>query len=208
MIWDWISGYDIWDLFWYSKSGRITNFDIRSPTLISKLRPNIEFWHSKFYLDFQTGAEYRIMTSEILFWYLKWSRISNLTFKILFWHSHWDRISDFETQIPISPFNFRPNIEFWHSKSYFDIRNETEYRKFTFEILFQHSNWGQISYFDIPNPITTFELMPNIVIWHSKFYFDIRIEAEYRILIFEILFWHSNWGWISNFDIRKLILTL
>ena len=82
-----------------------------------------------------------------------------------------------------------------------------------FKILFWHSNWDRISYFDIQNPIFTFELGPNIVLWHSKSYFDnrnrdeylilifkisksyfdIRTWAEYRILTFKILFLHSKW---------------
>ena len=45
--------------------------------------------------------------------------------------------------------------------SFFDIRIRAEYRIFTFEILFRHSNSGQISHFDIQSPILTFEFGPN-----------------------------------------------
>ena len=106
-----------------------------------------------------------------------------------------------------SIFEFGPNIEFWHSKSYFDIGIRTKYRILSFKILFRHSNSGRISNFDIQTPILTFEFGPNIEFWHSKSYFDIRIRAEYRILTFKILFWHSNSGRISNFDIQNSILT-
>ena len=100
-----------------------------------------------------------------------------------------------------------PNIIFWLSKSYFDIRN-----------------MGRISYFDINDPIFIFNLAPKIVFWHSKSYFDIRTEDEYnilafkilfihlnwgryRILTFKILFWHSYWDRKLYFDIQNPILT-
>ena len=47
--------------------------------------------------------------------------------------------------------------------SLFDIRNRVEYRILIFKILFLHSNWDRISYFDIQNSILTFGLGPNIV---------------------------------------------
>ena len=142
---------------------------------------------------------------------------SILTLKILFGFRT-GRISHFDIQNPILTFELKPNIVFWHSKSFydirtgrishFDIRTEAEYRILPFEIFFWHSNWVRISNFIIQNPILTFELKPNIVFWHSKsFYdirtgrvshFDIRTEAEYRILTFKVLFWYSNWGRISN----------
>ena len=119
-----------------------------------------------------------------------------------------------------------PKIAFWHTKSYFYIRTGAENRILTFEILFWHSNWGRISYFDIRNPILTFEmgqkivfwhskspfltfeLGPNIVFWHSKSYFDIQNGPENRILTFKILFWHSNCGRISYFDIQNSIFDI
>ena len=176
-------------LFWHSNSDWISNFDIQNSILTFEFGPNIEFWHSKSYFDIRIRAEYRI-----------------LTLKILFWHSNSGRISNFDIQNPILTFELGPNIEFWHSKSYFDIRTGTEYRILTFEILFWHSNSGQISNFDIQNPILTFEFGPNIEFWHSKSYFDIRTWTEYQILTFKILFWHSNSGRISNFDIHNPIL--
>ena len=64
-------------------------------------------------------------------------------------------------------FELGPNISFWHSKSYFKIQIQAEYRILTFkilflllEILFLNSNFGQISDFDIRNPILTFEFEP------------------------------------------------
>ena len=173
------------------------------------MRPNIVFWHSKSYFDIRNRAEYRILRFKILFWHSNWGRISYfdiqkpiLTFEIgpniVFWFKN-----------PILTFELGPNIVFWHSKSYFDIRTWAEYRILTFKILFWHSKSGRISYFDIQNPILTFEsgrisyfdiqnpiltfeLGPNGVFWHSKSYFDIRTEAEYRILTFKILLWHSK----------------
>ena len=92
--------------------------------------------------------------------------------------------------------------------SFFDIRTEAEYRILTFKILFRHSHWGLISYFDIRKPISTFELRPNVVFFFFFFFFvflffDIQTEAEYRILTLKILFRHSHCGRISYFDIRK-----
>ena len=158
----------------------------------------------KILFDIRTEAEYRI-----------------LTFKTLYWHSNWGRISHFYIQNCILTFKQGPNIAFWHSKSYFDIRTGAEYRILTFKILFWHSYWGGLLYFDIQNPILTFEIRPNIVFHHSKSFwnraahrilpfkilFDIWNLAEYRILTFKTLFWHSNWGRISHFDIQIRILT-
>ena len=247
-------------LFWHSNLDRISNFDIQILILTFELGPNIEFWHSKSYFDIRTWTEYRIfrfslfvfdiriraeyrffdILSPILtfefgqnieFWHSKsyfdirsWTEYRILTFEILFWHSNSGRISNFDIRNPNLTFEFGPDIEFWHSNSYFDFRTWTEYRILTFEILFWHSNSGQISNFDIQNLILTFELGPNIEISNSNSYFDNRIRAEYRILTFKILFWHSNlaeyriltfkilfWhsnsGHISNFDIQNPILT-
>ena len=88
-------------------------------------------------------------------------------------------------------FQIGPNIVSWHSKSYFDIRTWDEYHIVTFKILFWHSNWGPISYFDIQSPILTFKIEPNVVFLHLK-----------------ILFWHSISDRISYFDIQNPILTL
>ena len=177
-------------LFLHSNSGRISNFDIQKIILKFAFGPNIEFWNSKSYFDIRTWTEYRI-----------------LTLKILFWHLISGRISNFDIQNLILTFELGPNIEFWHSKCYFDIRIRAKYRILTFKILFLHSNVDRISNFDIRNPIFTFEFRPNIEFWHSKSYFYIQIQAEYRILTFKILFLHSNSGRILNFDIQNLILT-
>ena len=68
---------------------------------------------------------------------------------IVFWHSNWGRIYYFYIQNPLLTFKLGPNIEFWYSKSYFEIQNQAENRILTFKILFWHSNRGWISYFDI-----------------------------------------------------------
>ena len=260
------------------------------------LRPNIVFRHCESYFDYQLGHENLIFTLKILFWHWNWGRISYFCHsKIQFWHSNWGRISYFDIQYPILTCELRPNITFYHSKSHFDnrtvakycnstfilvfdIQTEAKYRNLTFKVLFWHSNWGwilyfdiksyfdirisyfdiRISYFDIENPIllwnwwlkslfdiqilfwhsnwgrisyfenqnSSFEMRPNTLFGYSKSYFDIRTkagyhililniifwrsnrtEAECRILTFKILFWHSKWGWISCFDIQNRILT-
>ena len=66
----------------------------------------------------------------------------------VFWHSKSGWISYFDIQNPILTFKLRPNIVFWHTKSYFDIRTGAEYRILTFKILFWHSKSGRISYFN------------------------------------------------------------
>ena len=180
---------------------------------------------SKSYFDILTGGDFRILTFKILFWHSNRGRISYfdiqksyfdirnqaifliLTFKILFWHSIWGGIPYFDIQYPILTLEIGPNIKFWHSNPILTFE-QAEYRILTFKILFWHSNWGRLSYFDIQNPILTFELRPNIAeFWHSKSYFDIRNRAEYRILTFNNLFWHSKWGRLLYFDIQNPILT-
>ena len=118
--------------------------------------------------------------------------------------------------IPIFTFDLSRKIVFWNSIFYFDIRSESEYAILIIEILFSHSNWVGKSnfdiqysiltfwkcYFDIQNPILTFELSRKIVFCDSKSDFDIRTESGNAILTFEILFWHSNWVWKCYFDIR------
>ena len=80
-------------------------------------------------------------------------------------------MSHFDIQNPILTFKLGPNIEFLHSKSYFDIKTGSEYFILT-------SNLGRISHFDnlnsyftfefgpthfnMRNPILTFEFRPNI----------------------------------------------
>ena len=77
-----------------------------------------------------------------------------------------------------------------------------------FKILFWHSKWVGKCYFDIQNPILTYEMSRKIVFWHSKSYFDIRTELENCIFIFKILLWRSKWvGKSHSFDIQNPILT-
>ena len=180
-------------VFWYSKSyfdmsnlGRISYFDIQNPILTFEIGQNIDFefkilfWHSNCQISYfdMSKSYFDIRTCRISYF-----DIQNpiLTFEL--------KISYFDIQNPILTFELRPNIVFWHSKSYFDIRTWAEYRILTFKILFWHSNWGRISYFDIQNPILTFEI------------------GRKSILIIKILFWHSSLGQISYFDIQNPILT-
>ena len=85
----------------------------------------------------------------------------------VFRHSNSGRISHFDIQNPILKFEFGPNIEFWHSKSY--------------------PKHMILSIFDIKNLILTFELGPNIEFWHPKSYFDIRIWAKHRFFYIQNL---------------------
>ena len=130
------------------------------------------------------------------------------------------RISHFNIRNHILAFELGPNISSWYSKSYFDIRIQAEYRILTFEILFWHSNFGQISnltfkilfwhsnsgritYFYIRDPVLTFEFR-NIAFWHSKCYPDVRTGwAKCHSFTYKIQFWHSKY----NFDIQNTILT-
>ena len=175
-----------------------------NPILTFKIGPNIVYWHSKSYFNIQTGADYRTLTFKSYFDIQTEAKYRILAFKIVFWQSKLGRnpilIFKMGPIIVFLTFETRPKIEFWHSKSYFDIRNGALYR-----ILTWHWKWGRISYFDIQNSILTFELRPNIVFWHSKSYCDIRTGAEYRILTFKMLFWRSNWGRLSYFDIQNPI---
>ena len=143
-------------LFWHLNWGHLLILTFKI-LLTFKLRPNIIFWRSKSYSEIQNQAEYRI-----------------LTFKILFWHMNWGGISYFDIQIPILTIKLRPNIVFRDSKSYFDIRAETEYR-----------NWHSKSYYGIGNPAEYHTLTFKILFRQSNL-------AEYQILTLKILFWHSK----------------
>ena len=195
-------GPSIVHVFWHSNWGRIYYFYIQNPILTFKLGPNIEFWY------IQNRAENRILTFKILFWHSSWDWISRLTFEILFWHSkpgrihiltfkipfrhsNWGRISNFDIRNPILTFEIRLNIEFWHSKSYFDIWTGAEYR-----------SWHSKSYFEIrievEYRISTFK----ILFWHLK-----RGRISHFDIPFKIPFSHSNWGWISYCNIHNPFLT-
>ena len=137
-----------------------------------------------------------------------------LFFCFFFWQSNWGEISNFNFQNLISTFALRPSIVFWHSETYLTLELRPNIAFFFFfffslslffslfvfrhsnwgrisllkiKILFRHSHWDRLSYFNIRNPILTFELRLNIVFWHLKPYVDIPTEAQYRILTFEIL---------------------
>ena len=84
----------------------------------------------------------------------------------------------FDIQNPILIFDLCRKMLFWYSKSYFDIRTESENAILIFEILFWQSNRVGKSYFDLQNPILTFELNRKIVFWYSKCYLDIQTESE------------------------------
>ena len=151
-------------------------FCIQNPILTFELNRKILYWNWKSYFQIRTESENAI-----------------LTFKILFWHSNRVGKCYFDIQNPILTFELSRKIVFGHSKSYCDVRTESENRILTFKILFWHSNWVGKCYFNIQNPISTFELSRQIVIGHSKSYCDVRTKSENRILTFKILFWHSNW---------------
>ena len=169
-------------LFWHSKS----YFDIRTKSENAILIFKILFLHSnwlgksnsKLYFDIRTESKNRI-----------------LTFKIIFRHSNWVGKCYFDIQNPILTFELSRKKLFWYSKSYFgirtvsensiltfksyfDIRTESENAILAFKVIFWHSNWVWKSYFDIQNPILTFESSRKIV-------FKI-------VLTFKILVRHSN----------------
>ena len=122
-------------------------------------------------------------------------------FAFRFFHSKSGQISYFDIQNPIFTLEIVTNIVLWHSKSYFDNRTWDEFHIVTFIILFWHSNWGQISYFDIQYPILTFIIEPNVGFWYWKILFWHSISDRISYFDIQILFWHSNWGGISYFDI-------
>ena len=113
-------------------------------------------------------------------------------------------------------------IIFWHWKSYFHIRNESENRILTFKIAFWHSNWVGKCYFYFQNPNLTFEqslillivlfftfdVSLKMLFWNGKSNFDIRTESENAILTNNILFWHSNWVGKCYFDFQILTFEL
>ena len=204
--WGQIWHIDITVLFWHSNLGRISYFDIHNPILRFNTKPCIVFWHSKSHFDIRNKAECRICTLISYYHIQNEAEYRILTFKILFWHSNWGLISYFDVQYlilsfdtksnivcrhsnDILTFELRPNMVFWHSQSYFDIRHEAEYRNIVF--------WHSKSHFDIRNKAEC--RICTLISYHK-----IQKEAKYRILTFKILFWHSNWGRISYFDVHIL----
>ena len=110
---------------------------------------------------------------------------------------------------------------FLYSKSYFDIRTVCENAILAFKVIFWHSNWVGKCYFDIQNPISTFEVSRKIefkiLFWHSNWVGKCYFDTQNPILTFELsrkivfkilfsLFWHSNWVGKSStkfyFDIQ------
>ena len=81
---------------------------ISNRILLITNRENMLFWHLKYYFDIRTEWKYAIWT-----------------FKILFWHSHRVEVCYFDIQNLILTFALSRNRLFWHSKSYFDIRTES-----------------------------------------------------------------------------------
>ena len=141
--------------------------------------------------------------------------------KVLFWHSNCVGKYYFCILNPILTFELSRKMIYWYSKSYFDIRTQSENRDLIFKILFWHSNysilffkillwhsnWVRKSYFDTQNPISIFELSRKMLYLYSKSYFDIRTESVKSILILKVLFWHSNWVGKYYFCILNPILT-
>ena len=164
----------------------------------------IVFWYSKSYFDIRTEWKtdfFFIFT--FLIWHLNWVGKCYFGIENPIWHSNWVGKCYFGIQNPILTFELCWKIVFRYSKSYFDIRTETENRIqnpiltfelsrkiefMIFKILFRHLKWVGRFYFDIKILIFTFELSRKIVSWHSKFYFYIRTESGNAILIFKILF--------------------
>ena len=123
-----------------------------------ELSRKIVFWHSKSYFGIRTESKNAIMIFKILFWHSNWDRKSYFDIQNLFWQWNWDWKCYFDILKPILTFELSRKMLLWHSKSYFDIRTESESRILTFKTLFRHSNWVGKCYFDIRNPILTFEL--------------------------------------------------
>ena len=138
------------------------------------------FWYSKSYFDIRTESKYRISIFKFQSWHSNWVRKCYFDIQNPILHSNWVGKCYFDIQNPILTSELSQKMLFWYSKSYFDIRTESEKSILTCS-------------FDIQNLILTFEPSRKIVFWPSKSYFDIRTESENRNLTFEILFWHSNW---------------
>ena len=176
------------------------------------------FWHSncvgksksKSFFDIRTESENRILTFKILFWHSNWILSENpmLIFKFLFRHSNWVGKCYFGIQTHIVKFELSRKMLFSYSKSYFDIRTESEIAIiYIIKVLFSHSNRVGKSYFDIQNPILTFELSGKMLFWYWNYYFDIRTEVENATFAFKFLFWYSNCVGKSYLDIHNPILT-
>ena len=117
----------IFRFFFHSKSGRMSYFDIQNPILTLEIVLDIVLWQS--YSDIRTWDEYHIATFKILFWHSNWGPISYFDIHYPFWHSkNRAECCILKLKNTILTFDIGPNIKFWHSKSYFDIQTEAEYR--------------------------------------------------------------------------------
>ena len=145
-------------LFWHSNLVGKSYFDIRNPILTFELSRKIVFWYSKSYFDIQTAPENAILIFKILFWHSKWVGKSNFDIKILFWHSNGVWKCNFDIRNPILTFKLSRKIVFWHFKSYFDIRSESE------NVIF----WQSKSYFDFRTESEKAIFIFNILFWHSN----------------------------------------
>ena len=184
-------------LFWHSNWVGKCYFGIQNPFLTFELSVKIVFSYLKSYFDIRTESENRIqnliltfeLSRKIVFWHTKSyfdtrteSENALLVFKVIFWHSNRIGKCYFHIQNPILTFDQRRKIVIWYSKSYFDIRTESENRILIFKILidirnesenpillfkilFWQSNWYGKCYFDIQNRILTFELSWKTVFW-------------------------------------------
>ena len=139
---------------WVGKS----YFDIQNLILRFELSRKILFWYPKSYFDIRTESENPILTFKILFWHSNWVGKSYLNIQNVNVGKTY-----FDIQTPILTFALSRKILFWYSKSYFDIRTESENHILISKILFWHLHWIGTSYFDIQNPILTFELSRNIL---------------------------------------------
>ena len=180
-------------LFWLSNSHLILHFEVWNPIFhLTEFGPNMAFCHFKSYFDIRIGAEYLI-----------------LTFEILFWHSNSKRILYFDIHDSVFTLQFRKNItlwhsnsyyviylgsniSFWHSKSYFDIRIEPEYHNLTFEILFWHSNFGAEYRFCRSESYFNFHNWAEYRFCRSESYFDFHMIGAN--ITFCQFFFHSNWN--------------
>ena len=122
-------------VFRYSNWVGKSNFDIQNPILTFALSRKILFSYSKSSSDVRIESENPTLIFKILFWHSNWVGKSYFDIQNPFLHSHWVGKSFFHIQNPILTFELSRKILFWHSKSYFDIRNQLENRILTFKLL-------------------------------------------------------------------------
>ena len=128
-------------LFWHLNWVGTSCFLVQYPIFTFQLSRKIVFWHSISYFDIRTESENSILILKILFWHSNWVGKSHFDIqKIPFWYSKWVGKWNFDIQNPVLTFEPSLIIVFWQSKSYFDIRSESENAILIFKILFWHSN--------------------------------------------------------------------